>query len=382
MVRCAIMPHARVIIAYSAPRDFDRARRRLVAHLHMSPPMNFSVATTLNAKANTAVDKLHERGLLPVPEEMTADEVRDILDGSDRAHELWEDQVAVLACGALNPPHNKRAARVVNEAVADLTGAKPKLEERTQLAAEVALRGFPADKRLTALRSSLERAWRWSALRGVQLSWREPLELLTEAIRELIRGDDAGPATAELAVLASYHMVSGTTQLLTRSEFGGRGSSTEPAQILTQMTRTDSGLRQLCQIVLDGRAGRAPQELPDGTSPRNKRIPDAEVLTAVRLRELAKLSDEQGITHDSPEDLFAAAIQEFQDRLEELHLAGQEVGAIVDETGVALVDKLGYDDATVKDTLTNVTDMVSEWRGARRRAERMRGDLDSSGGER
>jgi hypothetical protein len=383
MVRCSIMPHARVIIGYSAPRGFDRARRRMVAHLHMSPPMNFSVATTLNAKANAAVDKLYEQGLLPVPDEMTADEVRGILDGSNREHGLLEDEVAVLACGALNPPHNKRAARLVNEAVADLTGTKPKLEERTQLAAEVALRGFPADKRLTALRSSLERAWRWSALRGVELSWREPLDLLSEAIRELVQDDDdAGPATAELAVLASYHLVGGRTQLLTRSEFGGRGSSTEPQQIMKQLTRTDSGLRQLCQIVLDGRAERAPQELPDGASPKDKRIPKAELLTAERLRELAKLSDEQGITHDSPEDRFAAAIQEFQDRLEELHLAALAVGAITDDTGLALVDTLGYDDSTVKDTLTAVTDLVSEWRGARRRAARMRGDLDSSGDDR
>lgn len=29
--------------------------------------MNFSTATTLNAKANAAVDNLYERGLLPVP---------------------------------------------------------------------------------------------------------------------------------------------------------------------------------------------------------------------------------------------------------------------------------------------------------------------------
>ena len=33
-------------------------------HLHMAPPMNFTTATTLNAKANAAVDKLYVRGLL------------------------------------------------------------------------------------------------------------------------------------------------------------------------------------------------------------------------------------------------------------------------------------------------------------------------------
>jgi hypothetical protein len=379
-VRCSIMPNARVIIAFSAPRGFDRARRRFVAHLHMAPPMSFSTATTLNAKANAAVDILYERGLLPVPGGMTAEEVRAILDRTERDHDLHADEVAVLACGTLNPHPNKRQARAVNEAVADLTGAKPKLEDRTQLAAEVALRSFPADKRLTSLRSALDRAWRWSALRGVHLSRRTPLDLLSEAIRELVQsGDDAGPATAELATLASYHLVGGPTQLLTRSEFGGRGSNTEPQQIMRQMAKTDAGLRQLCQVVLDGRARRDPQELPDGTTPQDKHLPGAEILTPSRLRELAELSDGEGITHESPEDLFAAAIVNFQKCLDDLYVASQKVGEVTNQDGVALVDTLGFEDSSVRNTLTDIADLVSEWRGARRRATRMRPDLDDSG---
>jgi hypothetical protein len=382
-VRCSIMPNARVIIAFSAPREFDRARRRFVAHLHMAPPMNFSITTTLNAKANAAVDNLYERDLLPVPGGMTAERVRAILDGTKRDHDLRPDEVAVLACGALNPHPNKLEARAVNEAVADLTGSKPKLEERTQLAAEVALRGFPADKRLTALRSALERAWRWSALRGVELSRRDPLDLLSEAIPELVQfGDNVGPATAELATLASYHLVGARTQLLTRSEFGGRGSNTEPQQIMRQLAKSDTGLRQLCQVVLDGRADRDPQELPDGATPQDKWLPGAAVLTPGRLRELAELSDGEGITHESPEDIFAAAIAEFQQCLDDLYVAAQRVGEVADQDGVALVDTLGFENPNVKDTLTDITDLVSEWRAARRRAGRMRADLDDSGEDR
>lgn len=377
-VRCSIMPNARVIIAFSAPREFDRARRRFVAHLHMAPPMNFSTATTLNAKANAAVDNLYERDLLPVPSGMTAEDVRAILDGTERNHDLCPDEIAVLACGALNPHPNKRQARAVNEAVADLTGAKPKPEERAQLAAEVALRGFPADKRLTSLRSALERAWQWSALRGVELSLRDPLDLLSEAIRELVQfGDDVGPATAELATLASYHLVG--AQLLTRSEFGGRGDNTEPRQIVRQLAKTDTGLRQLCQVVLDGRAGRDPQELPDGLTPQDKRMPNAEILTPGRLRELTELSDGEGITHDSPQDLFAVAIDNFQKCLDDLYVAAQQVREVTDQHGVALVDTLGFESPNVKDTLNEIADFVSEWRGARRRAARMRADLDDGG---
>ncbi|MET9388441.1 hypothetical protein ABZY09_47685 [Streptomyces sp. NPDC002928] len=379
-VRCSIMPNARVIIAFSAPRAFDRARRRLVAHLHMAPPMTFSTATTLNAKANAAVDNLYERELLPVPGGMTAEEVRNILDGTERVHNLLPDQVAVLACGALNPHPNKRQARAVNEAIADLTGTKPKLEERTQLAAEVALRSFPADKRLTSLRSALERTWRWSVLRGVELTCRTPIDLLSEALRELVQdGDAAGPATAELAALASYHLVGGRTQLLTRSEFGRRGSNTEPQQIMRQLTKTDAGLRQLCQVVLDGRAGRDPQELADGIMPQDHVITDAEILTPERLHELTDLSDGEGITHQSPEDQFSAALAKFQDHLDDLLAAAQRVGEVTDQNGMALVDTLGYENPNVRTTLTEITDLVSEWRGARRRAGRMRADRDQSG---
>lgn len=68
----------------------------------------------------------------------------------------------------------------------------------------------PQDKRHTSLRSALDRAWRWAAPRGVPLSGRAPLDLLSEAIRELVQsGDNVGPATAELATLASYHLVGG-----------------------------------------------------------------------------------------------------------------------------------------------------------------------------
>ena len=379
-VRCSIMPNARVIIAFSAPREFDRARRRFVAHLHMAPPMSFSTATTLNAKANAAVDTLYERGLLPVLARMNAEEVRAILDGTERDHGLFADEVAVLACGTLNPHQSRREARAVNEAVADLTGARAGLEERTQLAAEVALREFPADKRLTSLRSALERAWRWAPLRSVQLSRRAPLALLREAIRELVQsGDGGGPATAELATLASYHLVASRTQLLTRSDFGGRGSNTEPQQIIRQLTRSDSGLRQLCQVVLDGRAGRDPQELRDGSDPQDRHLPDARLLTAGRLRELAQLFDGEGITHDSPEDLFAAAICDFQRCLEDLLVTAQKVGEVTYPDGVALVDTLGFDNPGVRQTLNDITGLVYEWRGARSRASRMRADVDDSG---
>jgi len=381
-VRCSIMPNARVIIDFNASREYDRARRGFVAHLHMAPPMNFTTATTLNAKANAAVDKLYNRDLLPAVGEMTAEEIRDILDGTDRDHDLLDDELAVLACGALNPHANAREAKAVNEAIVDLTGARPKVDDRTQLAAEVALRGFPADKRLTALRSALERAWRWSALRSVELSRSEPLDLLAEAEDELDETDGGvGPATAELATLASYHLVAARTQLLTRSEYGGRGSNIEPQQILRQLTKSAGGLRQLCQVVLDGRFGRDPQELPDGVMPKNKRFLRSEKLTASRLRELAQISDEQSVTHESPEDLFAAAIADFRNRLEELHAAAIDVNEVVDNEGVALVDTKGYDDPQMKRTFTEVSELVSEWRAARRRTTRMRADLDGSGDE-
>jgi hypothetical protein len=166
---------------------------------------------------------------------------------------------------------------------------------------------------------------------------------------------------------------------LTRSEFGRRGSNTEPQQIMRQLTKTDAGLRQLCQVVLDGRAGRDPQELADGIMPQDHVITDAEILTPERLHELTDLSDGEGITHQSPEDQFSAALAKFQDHLDDLLAAAQRVGEVTDQNGMALVDTLGYENPNVRTTLTEITDLVSEWRGARRRAGRMRADRDQSG---
>lgn len=138
----------------------------------------------------------------------------------------------------------------------------------------------------------------------------------------------------------------------------------------------------MCGYVRSGRAGRDPQELPDGAASKNKRFPRAERLTAGRLRELAQLSDEQSITHESPEDLFAAAIADFRKHLEELHAAATDVNEVVDHQGVALVDTSGYNDPEMKRTFNEISEFVSEWRAARRRAARMRADLDDSGDER
>ena len=164
--------------------------------------------------------------------------------------------------------------------------------------------------------------------------------------------------------------------MLARSEFG-RGNNTEPQQILRRLAKSDAGLRQLCQIVLDGRGRRDPQELPDGAEPLDKRIRGASILTAEQVRELVKLSEE-GISHDSPKDQFTAAIVDFEVKLDELHYRATKVANVLDNTGVPLVDAKGYESGEVKTTLQDIVDLVAEWRSARRRAVRMRPDLDDN----
>ncbi|WP_157405197.1 hypothetical protein [Actinopolyspora halophila] len=376
-VRCAIMPNARVIIKYEGPRAFDRARRRLVAHLHLAPPLPFTIATSLNTKANAAVDSLYERGLLPVPEGMTPEGVREILDGTTRQHDLLDDELAVLACASLNPHHSTRAARTINDAIADLTGVKTKLEDRRHLASEVALRGLPADQQLTGRRSALDRAWHWSVLRRVALTRQSPLVLLNQALPELLNQFDVGPATAELTALASYHLVVGPTPLLARSKHGGQSNNTEPHTILKRLAQSDAGLRQLCQIILDGRAGRQPQLLEDGALPSDRLHSHAEPLTNEKIRELTRESESPPITHKPVEEQFTDAIANFQNQLDDVRSSAEQVASIVGPDSVPLVETRGYDSEEVKATLDKVNEMVSDWRSARRRADRLRRRAES-----
>jgi hypothetical protein len=91
----------------------------------------------------------------------------------------------------------------------------------------------------------------------------------------------------------------------------------------------------------DARAGLGPSSVPHphlatsetdrvvgsrSPSPRPPRD-----LTPGRLRELAELSDGEGITHESAEDLFAAAIVDFQRCLDDLYDAAKKVGEITNQ---------------------------------------------------
>ena len=109
---------------------------------------------------------------------------------------------------------------------------------------------------------------------------------------------------------------------------------------MRRLAKSDAGLKERCQIILDGRAGRDPQELPEDTEPEDRRFRDVSVLTPERLRELVEMSEE-GISHASPEDFFATAIADFQEKLKELNEAAKAVADVVDDTDVALVDTVG-----------------------------------------
>ncbi|MER5336762.1 hypothetical protein [Micromonospora sp. NPDC002717] len=377
-VRCAIMPNARIIIACNS-EPFHLARRHFVAHLHMAPPMPFSLATNLNAKANAAVDKLHAKDLLPSVAGLSPEQVRDILDGTWRAHDLLPDETAVLACSALNPHQNTRQARAVNEAITDLTGVAPRLEDRSMIAAEVALRGLPNDPRLTRRRSALERAWRLADLRTVTLTRTDPLQLLATALVDLVqRTDKRSAARAELATLASYHMVAGQNQLLERSEHGATEGATEPTKIIAALGRTDLGLRQLCQIVLDGRAGRAPQRLPERTDPVDKPIGGADSLTPQILRDLAD-QPTPGVAVLTPEEQYAMALTGFESALDRLHTAAVAVAEVKGTDGEPLAETRGYDQTQAMELFGDVTEMIADWRAAARKAARRRQRMTEDG---
>jgi hypothetical protein len=117
--------------------------------------------------------------------------------------------------------------------------------------------------------------------------------------------------TDVLATLPSYHLVGGRTQLLTRSEFGGRGSNTEP-----QIMKTAGQDRHRPAPALPDRAGRPRRPRPPGAAgrrhPEGQALPpgrDPDPRPAAHAREVVRRA---GHHPRQPEDLFAAAIDAFQ----------------------------------------------------------------------
>lgn len=371
-LRSLVLQKAMVIIGFDGQGhvSFDQARRRLVGRLHLSPPHEFTAEATHGAKGRAVVESLTDHARLPDVTGLNDSQVAYALLGDattpvpdEGAPDLSPDEISALALRALRP-RSEPARRDVDFAIRDLTGHRPTAAECQNVAAELALRAAPGISATVAQRAALARAWQIGAF--TDSGWtvtRRPVEALLKQSRmeldQLRRsGSKVGPAMTELAALASWYLVTADPHPLARSGFGTKRSARtgkdnrEPNTLLRAMMQDPDGLRQLAQVVYDGRAGRSLTVLPQGARPVDQHRADARRLDEAALRESVitpgtTTGSSDPDRHRIPEQDWTDAQEAVQSSAAELDRATRELLKTRRADGATFASTLGYADEDV-----------------------------------
>lgn len=385
-LRASVMVRAQVIVGYSSldesttnRKSFDQIRRTLVGHIHIEPPKPFSLGTQYAIKATAAVQALDVNDALPVVGEFEPAEIAAVFLGNsevvrksptnlhDGRNALLPDEVFVLGLEAMRGREKSghRRARLINAAIRELTGQTPTRTDRSMIAADLALRlgelasGNPAgDQTIESRRSAIDRAIRGKTFDDIRLIRNSVEDLLDAALME-IREDldftEPRPHCAALAGLGLYHMagVQGRRLLerATKKDSASGSYISEPNVVIDALAGKVRGLKQLAQIILDGRSGRTPQMLPENQEPADIIFAGADLATAGSIREAAGMASSLDVPVTPSTKLLVQIgelkkhIREFKDRIEAIESIekselSEDHVPLIEERGAALGDEI------------------------------------------
>lgn len=366
-LRTSVMPRAQVIVGYrwlgetdDGVQGFDYARRALVGHIHLEPAMKFTDSTQFALKAKIALDAVYAAGELPTIDGFAADEVLESLTRGEAGADLGApalhfDEISLLAVDTLRSSLAPSRLRVVNRAISSLTGKAPSKTDRGVLAVDTAMRAKliatgtgSVDAAYIGRRSTLGRAWMAAALSPAKLSRRPILELLDEAVEAVVAhrltvdGNSPSKAAAELAALALFDLVEAPGgPLLIRS--GSRDEKgdylPEPPQIIDRLMRTEQGLNQLAQAILDVRAGRKPRLLAPEQPAADTVMEDNDLLSRADIVGLATgkvWKDDLGSATD-PVKQLDQSLERIIALINDLDSLVRVAGSLAGPDGVAFV---------------------------------------------
>ncbi|ADX72201.1 hypothetical protein Asphe3_10160 [Pseudarthrobacter phenanthrenivorans Sphe3] len=397
-LRASVMIRAQIIVGFSSvgtsstvePR-FDQIRRTLVGHIHIEPPKPFALGTQYAIKATAAVQALDANGSLPevdgfVPEEISAvftgtsnvvHPIQQVLkDGRDA---LLADEVFVLSLEALRGRGGSvhKRSRIINGAIRELTGQTPSPSDRTMIAADLALRlgelavgTVKEDKTYESRRSAVERAIRGKIFNDISLIRNSVPDLLDAALAEVeedLSNVSPHPHCAVLAGLGLYHMVGMPNRRLleraTKKDSADQGYISEPNVVMDSLASKKRGLKQLAQIIFDGRAGRLPQELPLDQEPTDAVFQDGNLATAASIRQTAGMAPVD-IVPVTPSRRLLISVGDLKSQIQQLSDRIEAIEAIRDETSesqVSLISERGAALAEEVSEMQRITFKLHRW---------------------
>jgi hypothetical protein len=349
------MPKTKVILSVAGEIPLDEVRRRVVALQHLDRPTPFSAATDWQTRAEAVLTWLQQKNKLTLPPgDVSAAKVRRWLDQplyAARWDNVLPDDIAMIAVASLLTVPGTAQNQQISDALRTrgVTGMVRR-NARSEVVAHVVCRMVPTGCNLDARRSAMERALRWTALRGQELDSSPPETLLAKAFAELDAADveralgrapQFGPATLQLATRAALYLICAPQ--------GGeaplpRGNACEPDAILEKLAGTRAGLEQLAQAIFDGRRCWPVRRVPVGDLAQNNPArPAAEdVLTTADLLKLA-LQQEDVVADASAAKKIAADSRELRALLDRAVEMTRQMATHSDAT-VPYVEEHGWSD--------------------------------------
>jgi hypothetical protein len=383
---------------------FHQAVQSLVGFIHVEPPKKWGPAGELDAKADAVLEALETDGCITSLR-------RRYMGGLLRPEQAEQ--------AGLSPQADERAAYILQVLLAKenhgavAAGVKRLVVRRTrvtpgqkvQIAVELAIRSFRRQESPTAVHTSRVALSEVYDLADFEEPWsvttRAPEILLEAALSELESPDRTGPALRELAVLGSYHLA--RYRVLHRAERRSDGEWLDPGPTLRAMMRSAHGLRVLARAIVDGRAGRVPEQVDEQGTTLRSGSGQARLMDDTFLSEafFGGTSGRAAPKRPAPtaEAVLGDRVDEVASHIDHLQAALGSLSAVPGPHGKALVEVVGIPHETVERMLTQLEaahrqlqrygvidenrlgerDLVAEWDGQEVAAEQEKlGDIEEA----
>jgi hypothetical protein len=256
---------ARIFVKFEpdpvAPITFTKAVESFVHLVHVEPPKPWDEAASLDAKADSVLSELRNRGLITPKRKLylegmlTPDEAK----AAKYAQHLDERALEIVATISNEQTNHRRAVRE-GVLLVSRRGGQVRKEPKSEIAVELALRGIRsnlAKANAKGARETLQNVYLHPEIWGHDLkpaTGKTPEQLRDEALAEL---KDGGPGKACLRIMAQGAYWLGVQRVLREARFFDTDKDLRdgrsPQRVLNDLMRTSHGIQVLYRALVDGR---------------------------------------------------------------------------------------------------------------------------------
>lgn len=375
-LRCETIP-ALLLVGFEphpgSTATFATAVRSLVALRHVEPPKAWNEAAKMGSIADAVLEALTDQGLLREEEELwllgalTPEEAESKGFSADPA--VRAARIVRLLTDTDPAVHQSIRVAITGQTTKQRITNKFKLEVAAALILR-AVSGVDEGQKVSDIYRALQTSFADSlASAPWQATYRPTEAVVTDALRELDRGVDTGPASLELAARAAYPLV------VSRQLFPDRGTSNndqidrrQPGTVIERMRTSGWGVHQLGQALKDHASGQRIRAVtPTGEAVALEDGEGDQLVTDNWLRQTFPPPGRPvaPAAPDTALERYMAALSKVGDAMDAVDRSVRRLVAVEGVDGRPLIDTEGVDPADADawmDDLMKLIQQIPVWR--------------------